>query len=331
MNILIASSISQDSIEQLRQKHDVVCAFNAPEDKLKSLIRDREALVFRSGVNITADVMTCAPHLGLLIRAGSGTENVDLNYVRIKGLTLHRIPEPGAKAVAELSFGLMLALTRNIIQADGLLRKGRWAKNELAGYLLTGKILGIIGAGNIGSRVGRLGAAWGMTVVGCVKHPSPERSKQLEKIAIRLEEFDEVISSSDFISIHVPLDDSTRNLINRETFSHMKRGTFLVNLARGGVVDEKALHKALSDDGMLRGAALDVHENEGEGKISPLAELPNVILTPHIGAQTIDSQREIGERIIETVDSYVPTRKKDMKERAFNSLKEEEENNVSQF
>ena len=167
-----------------------------------------------------------------------------------------------------------------------------------------------IGAGNIGSRVGRLGGAWGMTVVGCVKHPSPERSKQLEKIGIRLEKFDEVISSSDFISIHVPLDDSTRNLINGETFSHMKCGAFLVNLARGGVVDERALHKTLTDDGILRGAALDVHENEGEGKISLLADLPNVILTPHIGAQAVDSQREIGERIIETVDSYGPARKK---------------------
>jgi phosphoglycerate dehydrogenase-like enzyme len=267
MKILIASSIYPDTIERLREQHDVICAFGAPEEELQSLITDREILIFRSGVNISGEVMACAPDLKLLIRAGSGIDNLDVEYVHKRGLKLVRVPEPGAKAVAELAFALMLALARNLPKADTMTRQGKWAKHELSaqGYLLTGKVLGIIGAGNIGSRAGQLGAAWGMQVIGCVEHPSAA-------VAARL--------------------------------SRMKPEAFLINMARGGIVDEEALYEALTE-GRLRGAALDVHKEEGEGKISPLAGLPNVVLTPHMGAGTIDTQREIGDRVIETVDSFV--------------------------
>ena len=262
-------------------------------------------LVFRSGVQITADLMSCARHLKLLVRAGSGFDNVDLEYVREHGLQFERIPQPGAKAVAELSFGCMLALARNLLNADQLLRQGRWTKYELEGFLLTGKVLGIVGAGNIGSRVGQLGAAWGMEVIGCVKRPSSVVTRLRAKDGIRLTTFDEVLSASDFVSLHVPLTDSTRNLIDTEELSVIKEGAFLINLARGGVVNERALYKELTEGGRLRGAALDVHEHEGEGKISPLADLSNVILTPHIGASTVDSQREIGQRTVSIINSYV--------------------------
>jgi len=304
MKILIASSIYPATIEKLREQHDVICAFNAPEDELKQLIVDRDLLVFRSGVRITAEVMKCAPNLKLLIRAGSGIDNLDVNYVRERGIELVRVPEPGAKAVAEMSFAFMLALARNLLKADRLTRQGHWAKRELSlnGYLLTGKVLGIIGAGNIGSRVGYMGAAWGMQVVGCVEHPSPAIAARLRKKDIRLAACSEVLSTADFVSIHVPLQPSTRRLIDAKALAAMKPEAFLINLARGGVVDEQALYDALTQ-GHLRGAALDVHELEGEGKISPLAELPNVILTPHMGAGTVDSQREIGQRVIEITES----------------------------
>jgi phosphoglycerate dehydrogenase-like enzyme len=143
-----------------------------------------------------------------------------------------------------------------------------------------------------------------MEVIGCVENPSPTRAAELAEKGIRLTNFDEVISTADFVSIHVPLKDSTRQLINADVFSRMKPGAFLINLARGGVVDEQALYEALTEGDRLRGAAVDVHEQEGEGKVSPLAELSNVILTPHIGAMTIDSQREIGRRVIEAVNSF---------------------------
>jgi D-3-phosphoglycerate dehydrogenase len=302
--ILIASVIDPDAIEALRKRHHVTYALNAREEVLQSLIKDREVLIFRSGVSITADVMVCAPDLRLLVRAGSGLDNLDVEYVRDRGLKLVRIPEPGARAVAELTFGLMLALARQVLIADRLLRQGRWAKHELSGHLLADKVLGIIGAGNIGSRVGQMGAAWDMDVIGCVEHPSPSVAARLREKGICLTDCQEVLATADFVSVHVPLKDSTRNLIGAEALSRMKPGAFLLNLARGGVVDEGALYQALRE-GRLAGAALDVHVEEGEGRISPLARLPNVVLTPHIGATTIDSQREIGRRVVEIVDGFV--------------------------
>ncbi len=304
MKVLIASSIDSEAMDRLNGQHDVICAFDAKEEALKSLITDREVLIFRSGVNISADVMACAPDLKLIVRAGSGFDNIDLEYVEEHGIVFVRIPEPGAQAVAEMSFALMLALARNLFEADRLTRRGRWAKHELTGYLLAGKVLGIIGAGNIGSRVGQLGVAWGMTVIGCVEHPSAIAAARLRENGIRLTDRDEVLATADFVSIHVPLQESTRNLIDAEALSRMKAGAFLINLARGGVVNEEALRQALSAGGRLGGAALDVHQAEGEGKVSPLAELPNVILTPHIGASTIDSQREIGRRVVEIIDTF---------------------------
>lgn len=303
MKVLIASSIYPAAIGKLEAEHDVVCAFDADEQKLRSLIADREVLILRSGVQITAGVLSIAQCLRLIIRAGSGVDNIDIDFVRQSDIQLVRIPGPGARAVAEMSFALMLSLARNVLEADRLLQKGHWAKHELTGYLLSGKVLGIYGAGNIGSCVGQFGAAWGMDVIGCVEHPTRTAAERLRDKDIRMTICDEVLARADFLSIHVPLKDSTHNLIDASAFSRMKQGAFLTNLSRGGVVNEAALYQALVK-GHLRGAALDVHENEGEGKISPLAGLKNVILTPHIGAGTYDSQREIGEIIIEAIKAY---------------------------
>lgn len=303
MKVLILSSIHQQTIDELKKEHDVICAYKANQDQIKSLVADREVIIFRSGVFITSEVMENAPSLKLLIRAGSGIENIDIDTMKKRGVRLNRIPEPGAKAVAELSFALMLALSRNLLKADKLLRQGHWAKYELTGHLLTGKVLGIIGTGNIGIKVGELGNAWGMKVIGCDVNLSPEFRKNVAQHGIQLKDFWQVISESDFLSLHVPLLDSTRNFIDAKVLSKMKSGAFLINLARGGIVDEQALFKNLTNGKQLGGAALDVHFAEGEGKISPLASLPNVILTPHIGAQTYDSQKEIGERVLQIINN----------------------------
>jgi phosphoglycerate dehydrogenase-like enzyme len=306
MKILIASSISKRAIETLNEKHDVICAFNAPEEELVSLVQDRDIIIFRSGVKISAKVMGAAPNLKFLIRAGSGLDNLDVEFANKKGLQLQRIPEPGAKAVAELSFAFMLALSRNLLYADREWRKGHWVKGEFKGYLLRGKVLGIVGAGNIGALVGEMGSKWGMTVLGCVAEEeyTPKLEADLVSKGIKLTTFEEVVSNSDYISIHVPLMDATRNLFNKKVLKTMKPGSYLITLARGGVVNEQDLLEELTEENRLRGAALDVHENEGDGKISPLASLPNVILTPHMGAQTVDSQEEIGERVLEAVEFY---------------------------
>lgn len=304
MKILIASKIYADSIEKLKENHEVVCAFGADKETLKSAIQGCDILIFRSGVDISAEVMAASPSLKLLLRAGSGVDNLDMDYVNQRGLKLVRIPGPGAKAVAELTFALLLALARNVVIADQLTKQGHWAKNELTGYLLTGKVLGVLGAGNIGSLVGHMGNVWGMKVLGCVEHLDTERMHVYDHAGIHLTTCEEIMSQSDFISVHIPLKPSTRNFIGKEMLALVKPGAYIANLARGGVVDEDALYQALVE-GRLAGAALDVHKAEGEGKVSPLAQLKNVILTPHIGASTYDSQKEIGEIVLNNVEAFM--------------------------
>jgi phosphoglycerate dehydrogenase-like enzyme len=306
VNILITSSIDPAALERLRRDHDVVHAPGADENRLCTLVRDRQAIVFRSGVTISARVMQNAPGLRLLVRAGSGVDNIDLGHVQRNDIELIRIPEPGARAVAELTLGLMIVLARDILRADTLWRGGRWAKNELTGFLLRGKTLGVVGAGSIGTTVGSLAVACGMRVLGCVEWPHAGRAASLQKQGITLATFDEVIRAADFLTIHVPLQPSTRNLVDAEVLARMKPGAFLLNLARGGVVVEEALRDALLS-GHLRGAALDVHQREGDALVSPLADLPNVVLTPHIGATTVDTQREIGERIVQALGAIQST------------------------
>ena len=304
MKILIASHLEQSAIHQLQHSHDVICTFNQPSADLFSLVKDREVLVFRSGVDISPALMDCAPQLKMLVRAGCGLDNLNCEYVRNRGISLQRIPEPAAQAVSEMALALMFALSRNLRQADALLRQGHWAKNELEGHLLAGKVLGIIGAGNIGSRLGVLASMIGMVPIGCVAEPTSDVVHALCEKGITVTEFDRVLSTADFVSVHVPLDDSTRHLIDARALSLMKHGSYLINLARGGVVDEGALHDALTS-GRLRGAALDVHQREGKGQISPLARLPNVILTPHIGASTVETQEQIGVRVVEIIEAFV--------------------------
>jgi D-3-phosphoglycerate dehydrogenase / 2-oxoglutarate reductase len=304
MKILILSPVAAEAVQRLKRNHDVVMAVGVPTAALPSLIQDREVLVFRSGVDVSADLMGAAPDLKLLIRAGSGTDNIDMVHLAGRGLELVRVPEPGARAVAELTFGLMLCLARKVLWADAMWRRGHWVKNESSGYLLRGKVLGIVGAGSIGATVGELGSAWGMEAIGCVSRPSATAERRLRSCGIRLALFEEVVENADFLSIHVPLLPETRGMIDAAVLRRVKPGSFLINMSRGGVVDEQALRGALLADTRLRGAALDVHATEGSGNISPLAGLDNVILTPHIGSTTVDTQREIGERVVEITNHF---------------------------
>jgi D-3-phosphoglycerate dehydrogenase / 2-oxoglutarate reductase len=308
MNVLLASPIDRQALDALASKHDVKQAIDASESGLISAVPDREVLVFRSGVTVSTRVLAEAPRLGLLIRAGSGLDNVDVGGASARRMRLVRVPGPSADAVAEFTFALMLALARNVALADRLLRGGRWPKRELAGPLLQGRTLGIVGAGNIGRRVGELGAAWGMHVVGCVAVRAEQIVVERAKDAITLVDFDTVVSTADFLCLHVPLTESTHHIIDGDVLARMKPGSFLINVARGGIVDEEALYHQLRGGGHLAGAALDVHESEGEGTISRFAEVPNVILTPHIGAMATDSQREIGRRVTELIEAFAAGR-----------------------
>ena len=310
MRIAIVSGVDIDVIRHLEKHHEVIYNLDAKPDVLRNTIQGCDVLVFRSGVSITAELMAHAPNLGLLVRAGSGLDNIDLEYLKLRDIKLQRIPEPSAQAVGEMAIALMFALARNLREADQKLRQGYWAKLELESHLLSGKVLGIVGAGNIGARTGQLGAALGMKPMGCVQASTPAIAAELRKKHIQPATFEEVVTNADFLSIHVPLSDSTRNMINANTFAMMKRGSYLINLARGGVVDEKALYQELTKGKRVRGAAMDVHEREGHGKISPLAELPNVLLTPHIGAMTVETQQDIGRRAVEMIEEFALTRSK---------------------
>lgn len=302
MRILIASKIDPDTVATLQAGHDVVMAVGAPREELEARMADREALIFRSGLDIDRALLDAAPRLHTIVRAGSGLDNLDLDQVRARGIHLQRVPGPGARAVAELTFALFLGLARQLVQVDRLLREGHWAKNEVVGWNLGGKTLGIVGLGSIGSTVARLGQAWGMHVIGCVGEPTPDRAARFAAEGIELVTLDDVLRLGDFVSVHVPLDAATRGLIGSRELALMKRGSYLVNVARGGIVDEHALLAALTDGDRPAGVGLDVHVAEGPDRISPLAGLPNVVLTPHIGATTVDAQREIGAEVVRIIE-----------------------------
>ncbi len=306
MKLLLATPISPDAIELLQARHDVVLGFERPEG-IAELIADREGLVFRSGVVISRDILEAAEGLRLIVRAGSGLDNIDLDAAREHGIRVARVPGASPDAVAELTLGLMLAATRNIRLADSLVRQGRWPKHDLGGHLIAGKTLGIVGAGRIGTRVGALCSSIGMHVIGCVEDPDAEKSKDLAAAGITLSDFGSVITESDFVSIHTPLQESTRNLIDATAIAKMKAGVVLINTSRGGVVDEAAVHEALSS-GHVSAAGFDVHEVEGEGVIPEMASLPNVVLTPHIGGMALETQSRIGMRVAEIVESFLAGR-----------------------
>jgi phosphoglycerate dehydrogenase-like enzyme len=302
MKIALLSPIAPEATEALSARHDVRPTFDSAEADLPELLADREALVVRSGVKVSEELLASAESMRLIVRAGSGLDNVDVDAATRRGVRVVRVPGPSAQAVAELTFALLLGVSRRVTVADRAVREGRWPKRELGGNLLRGKTLGIVGTGSIGGRVAELGVAWQMRAIGCVANPSEERRRGFEARGIELADLDRVAREANFLCVHTPLDASTHHLIDAEVLSKMKAGGYVVNTARGGVVDEAALYDALTS-GHLSGAALDVHEEEGAG-VPRLAELPNVALTPHIGGMALESQREIGARIVDIVDHF---------------------------
>lgn len=300
MRVVLMSAIDARARAALELEHEVVDAIGAGPEALAPALAEAQVAVLRSGTALTGDLIAGAPELELVVRAGSGLDNIDRAALDARGIRLERIPDPGADAVAEMALALMLALLRNVVAADRDLRAGRWRKTAHLGRRLSGKTLGIVGAGNIGTRVGSLGRLLGMDVLGCVEHPDAEARRRLSRAGVALADLDQVLTQSDVVSLHVPLTPATRGLIDETALVRMRRGSCLVNLSRGGVVDERALYDALTS-GHLGGAALDVHEREGDPFTSRLLALPSVVLTPHLGGSTAEAQRDIGERIVQLV------------------------------
>jgi D-3-phosphoglycerate dehydrogenase / 2-oxoglutarate reductase len=271
--------------------HDKLSA----EDLLK-IIGDYDALIVRGQTRVTTAVFEAASRLKVIGRAGVGVDNIDLEAAKKHNVTVVNAPTSTTVAVAELAFGLLLAAAREIPRADATMKQGQWVKKEFEGIELNGKTLGIIGFGRIGMEVARRAAAFGMNVI--IYDPSVVEHELVHGNAEPVS-LQDLFAWSDFISLHLPLNVHTRDLLGPIAFSQMKDGVRIISTARGGIIDESALLNALNS-GKVAGAALDVFEKEPPG-LTELVSHPRVIATPHIGAQTAEAQTRAAEDIANEV------------------------------
>lgn len=284
---------------------DVTYAPEITPEELVGKVVNYEIVIVRSRTKITSEIISKADRCKIVARVGVGLDNIDTKACEAKNIRVLNAVEGAMNAVAELVIGLMLSMARQIPRADSAIRQGKWLKKELLGSELRGKYLGIVGMGNIGKRLARLARSLNMNIIGFDVAPiDQEFSREVGMMKVDL---DTLFQSSDFVSLHVPLLDSTKNLVNAERLAMMKPTARIINTSRGGIVDEAALYDAISA-GKLAGAALDVFETEPATQ-NKLASLDKVVLTPHIGAQTIEAQglaaNVIAEKIVQTVRGVI--------------------------
>lgn len=283
--ILITDGLEENGQAILRAaaRTDVRSGIEAQE--LLQIIPNYDALIVRGRTQVGASVFEAGKCLRVIGRTGVGVDNIDLQAAKAYGVTVVNTPMATTLAVAELTLGLMVALARDIPHADSAVKRGQWLKRELRGVELSGKILGVIGVGNIGTAVAQRAAALGMSVLG---YDALQLDGEISRRGAQPVTLTDLYARSDFITLHVPLTTETRGLIGVEALRQMKPGVRIVCTARGGIIDERALLKALKA-GKVVGAALDVFAQEPPG-LNPLVSHPNVIATPHIGAQTAEAQ-----------------------------------------
>ncbi len=304
MKVLVAAPIHDKALGLLKNKgFEVIYREYPSEEELIELIKDVDAVIVRSKPMVTRRVIEAATKLKVIGRAGVGLDNIDLEAAKEKGIAVLNAPSAPTISVAELTIGLMLALLRKIAFADRKLREGVWAKKQCLGTELRGKTLGVIGMGRIGTEVARIAYhGFKMKIIYYdVRRCPAEIEKELNAKCVDL---DTLLREADIVTIHVPLLPQTRHLINEEKLKLMKKTNILVNTARGGVVDTKALVKALRE-GWIAGAALDVFEEEPLPPNHPLTQLDNVVLTPHIGANTVEAQERAGIEIVNKIIEYL--------------------------
>lgn len=269
----------------LTEAFDVNYEPNVTRDELLARIENYEVLVVRSRTRVDAGVIARATRLKLIARPGSGVDNIDVKAAQARSIEVLSSPESLVESVAEHVIGLMLALSRRTVSADASMKAGRWDKARFVGIELRGKSLGIVGMGRIGTRVGEIARVLGMTLLGYDAVEVPRET--LVSLDCRMVDIDTLFASSDFITLHIPLTAETEHLVDRRRLSLMGENAFIVNTARGGVIDEAALIWALSS-GKIRGAGLDVFADEP--KVTEVVTAVNTITTPHIGGQTEDAQ-----------------------------------------
>ena len=271
-------------------------------DELKAIIGDYDGLAIRSSTKVTADLLEHATNLKVVGRAGIGVDNVDIPAASAKGVVVMNTPFGNSITTAEHAIALMFALARQLPEADASTQAGKWEKNRFMGVELTSKTLGLIGAGNIGSIVADRARGLKMRVIAFDPFLTPERALEIgvEKVTL-----DELLARADFITLHTPLTDQTRNILSAENIAKTKKGVRIINCARGGLIDEAALKDAL-DSGQVAGAALDVFVEE-PAKASPLFGTPNFVSTPHLGASTTEAQVNVALQVAEQMAEYLTT------------------------
>ena len=290
MKIVIADDLPASAADILRSEGwEVDARAGRPADQLQKDLGDAEALVVRSATKVTAAVISAAPRLRVIARAGTGVDNVDVAAASARGIVVMNAPGANSISVAELAVGLMLSLARHVPAADAAMKKGKWEKKKFVGEELRDKTLGLAGLGRIGQEVARRARAFGMRVVA---HDPFIAAQVADDLGVELASMDDVFARADYVSLHLPSTPATRSFLNAERLGRAKKGIRIVNTARGDLVDEKALADAI-ESGQVAGAALDVFEVEPPPD-PRLQTLPQVIATPHIAASTREAQELVG-------------------------------------
>jgi D-3-phosphoglycerate dehydrogenase len=296
MKILVADPIAEQGMQILRSHAQVDVRPRLQTEQLKGIIADYDALIVRSQTHVGAEVIQAGQKLKVIGRAGVGTDNIDVDAATRNGVVVVNAPTGNTVAAAEHTIALMLALARNVTQAHHQLKSGKWQREKLIGTELRNKTLGIIGLGNVGSEVAKRAHAFEMRILAHDPFVSKEYAHNLNA---RLVPLDDLLAEADFITLHVPLTAATRKLIGSKELVKLKPTARIINCARGGLIDEEAVVKAIRS-GELAGAAFDVFANEPVTD-SPLFQEDNVIVTPHLGASTIEAQASVAKDVAEEV------------------------------
>ncbi|MFQ6085746.1 MAG: hydroxyacid dehydrogenase [Candidatus Bathyarchaeia archaeon] len=284
--VLVTDRIHSDGLDMMREAGlQVDYKPDISHDDLIGIVDQYDALVVRSRTKVGKDVLRAAKNLKVIGVSGVGVDNVDVREAEKRRISVESSPSASSVTVAEMAFGLMIALARRIPLGFESLKEGRWLKDEILGTQLFGKTIGIVGFGRIGSRVAERAKAFGMNILVHKRRPD----ERLRELGAKLVPLEELLANSDFVTLHVPLTDETYHMIGEEELRRMKSSAYLINTSRGKVVDTRALLRALRE-GWIAGAALDVYEREPPGDLT-LLKMPNVVCTPHIGAQTTEAFR----------------------------------------
>jgi D-3-phosphoglycerate dehydrogenase len=305
MNVLICDPISPKGIALFQQRPEfkvTVLEKRLSEAELLPLMAETDAMVVRSETKVTRNVIEAAPRLKVVGRAGVGVDNVDTDAATQRGIVVMNTPSGNTISTAELTFSMLMAVARKIPQAHASMKAGEWNRKAFQGIELYNKTLGILGMGRIGSEVAKRALTFGMSVLAYDPYLSVARAKALQ--VELLENLDDLYARADFITVHMPLTDATKGMLNTAAFAKMKKGVRILNCARGGIVNETDLAAAIHG-GKVAGAALDVYEVEPLPKDFPLRDLPQVIMTPHLGASTEEAQENVGIEVAEAITDFL--------------------------